>query len=198
MKCIWQWNWHRRWHAIAKHDVHNRWTHKRGLTNIFLYITNIYVSQVVLLVEFMYLVFTRKPGDSYRNRLRSLLLHLCYLFRALVNSLLCWFLTNTLITAITYGDRYAGNIKSSSVISSEHHKWQGINTERNKKEGNVWSDRMTTNLTSRLTGVIIYWRQVGTQNISTVTKYQVSNERRRKNKTTTKTKQNKHPQKQKK
>ena len=31
----------------------------------------------------MYLVFTRMPGESYRRRLRSLLLYLCYAFRAL-------------------------------------------------------------------------------------------------------------------
>ena len=45
----------------------------------------------VPLVEFMYLVFTRMPGESYRRRLRSLLLCLCYVFWALVNSLVCWF-----------------------------------------------------------------------------------------------------------
>ena len=44
----------------------------------------------------MYLVFTRMPGDSYRRRLRSLLLYLCYVFRALINSLVCWFCTNAL------------------------------------------------------------------------------------------------------
>ena len=32
----------------------------------------------VPLVEFMYLVFTRIPGDSYCRRLRSLLLYFCY------------------------------------------------------------------------------------------------------------------------
>ena len=37
----------------------------------------------------MYLVFTRMPGESYRRRLRSLLLYLCYVFRALINSLVC-------------------------------------------------------------------------------------------------------------
>ena len=31
----------------------------------------------VALVEFMYFVFTRMPGESYRRRLRSLLLYLC-------------------------------------------------------------------------------------------------------------------------
>ena len=43
----------------------------------------------VPLVEFMYLVFTRMPGKNYRRRLRSLLLCLCDVFRALINSLAC-------------------------------------------------------------------------------------------------------------
>ena len=43
------------------------------------------------LVEFVYLVFTRMPGESYCRGLRSLLLHLCYVFWALMNSLVCWF-----------------------------------------------------------------------------------------------------------
>ena len=41
----------------------------------------------VPLVEFMYLVFTRMPGENYRRQLRSLLMYLCYVFRALINSL---------------------------------------------------------------------------------------------------------------
>ena len=36
---------------------------------------------------FMYLVFTRMLGESYRRRLRSLLVYLCDVFRALINSL---------------------------------------------------------------------------------------------------------------
>ena len=40
----------------------------------------------VPLVEFMYLVFTRMPGESYRRRLRSLLLCLCYVYGALIKS----------------------------------------------------------------------------------------------------------------
>ena len=43
--------------------------------------------EAVSLVEFTYLVFTRMLGESYRRRLRSLLLCLCGLFRALINSL---------------------------------------------------------------------------------------------------------------
>ena len=41
----------------------------------------------VPLVEFMYLVHT--PGESYRGLLRSLLLCLCCVLRALINSLVC-------------------------------------------------------------------------------------------------------------
>ena len=41
----------------------------------------------VLLVEFMYLVFTHMPGESYCRRLRSLLLCLCGVFQTLINSL---------------------------------------------------------------------------------------------------------------
>ena len=43
----------------------------------------------VLLLEFMYPVFTGMPGESYCRRLRSLLLCLCDVFRALINSLVC-------------------------------------------------------------------------------------------------------------
>ena len=38
------------------------------------------VFEDVPLVEFMYLVFTRMLGESYRRRLRSLLLYLCDVF----------------------------------------------------------------------------------------------------------------------
>ena len=52
---------------------------------------NVYVSEDVPLVVFMYLVFTRISGESYRRRLSSLLLHLCDVFRALINSLVFFF-----------------------------------------------------------------------------------------------------------
>ena len=44
----------------------------------------------------MYFVFTRMPGESYRRRLRSLLLYLCDVFRAVINSLVCWFCSSAL------------------------------------------------------------------------------------------------------
>ena len=47
------------------------------------------------LVEFVYLVFSYMPGESYRRRLWSLLC-LCCVFRALINSLVCGFRTNAL------------------------------------------------------------------------------------------------------
>ena len=43
----------------------------------------------VHLVEFMYIEFTRMPAESYRRRLTSLLLYLCYVFLVLINSLAC-------------------------------------------------------------------------------------------------------------
>ena len=43
----------------------------------------------VPLVEFMHLVFTRMPGESYRRRLGWSLLCLCDVFRALINFLVC-------------------------------------------------------------------------------------------------------------
>ena len=51
--------------------------------------TQIQHTRDVPLVEFMYLVFTRMPGESSRRRLGSLLLYLCYVFRVLINSLVC-------------------------------------------------------------------------------------------------------------
>ena len=50
----------------------------------------------VPLVEFVYLVFTRMPDESDRWRLRSLLLYLCYVFRALIISPVCRFCTSAL------------------------------------------------------------------------------------------------------
>ena len=43
----------------------------------------------------MYLVFTRMAGETYHRRLRSLLLYLCYIFRALYNSFVCSFVQRT-------------------------------------------------------------------------------------------------------
>ena len=42
-------------------------------------------------VESVFLVFTRMPGESYCRWLRSLLLSMCYIIWALINSLVCWF-----------------------------------------------------------------------------------------------------------
>ena len=53
------------------------------------YVPCIYTHANVPLVEFMYLAFTRVPGESYRRRLSYLLLYLCYVFRSLINSLVC-------------------------------------------------------------------------------------------------------------
>ena len=66
----------------------NRKAHKDGeprtATSTFTQFLN---SVPQSLVEFMYIVFTRMPGESYRRRLMSLLQYLCYVFRALISSL---------------------------------------------------------------------------------------------------------------
>ena len=59
-----------------------------------------YLLDDVPLVEFMSLVFTHMPGDSYCRWLRSLLLCLCHVFRSLINSLVCWFCTGVLGLAL--------------------------------------------------------------------------------------------------
>ena len=41
-------------------------------------------------MEFMYLAFSRMPGESQCRRLWSLLLCLCDIFQMLINSLVCW------------------------------------------------------------------------------------------------------------
>ena len=60
----------------------------------------------VPLVEFMYLVFTRIPGENYRRRLRSLLLRLCDVFRALIYSLACWFIAAVSIQILKTAPKY--------------------------------------------------------------------------------------------
>ena len=56
------------------------------LSGLKLFVTTI---EDVPLEEFMYPIFTHMPGESYRRRLRALLLYLCYVFRTLINSLVC-------------------------------------------------------------------------------------------------------------
>ena len=55
----------------------------------------------VLLVELMYLVFTRMPGESYRKQLRSSLLSLCDDFRALINLVLLLFFSCVLSLSLS-------------------------------------------------------------------------------------------------
>ena len=58
------------------------------------------LSKDVPLVAFMYLLFTRMPCESYRRRLRSLLLFLCDVFRALINSLFLLVFENCVLSAL--------------------------------------------------------------------------------------------------
>ena len=71
----------------------------------------------------MYLVFTRMPGESYRRRLRSLLLFLSYVFRALINSLLCWFCTSAVGLVLF----------QISVLKTLHHAEELLYVHRNRR-----------------------------------------------------------------
>ena len=52
-------------------------------------------------MQFIYLVFTRMPGASYRRRLRSLLLYLCYEDVLLVETM---YLVHAFQVRVTAGD----------------------------------------------------------------------------------------------
>ena len=66
------------------------WYHKTGGQHIW----------NVPLVEFMYLVFTRMPGESHRRWRRSLLLCLYDVSRALINSFVFWFILNVFVVVV--------------------------------------------------------------------------------------------------
>ena len=61
-----------------------------------------YVFEDVPLVEFMYLVFTCMPGESYCRWLRSLLLCSCDVFRALINSLCLLYLFVSVCLSVSF------------------------------------------------------------------------------------------------
>ena len=79
----------------------------RTATSTFTQLLN--SAEDVPLVKFMYRVFTRMPGESYRRRFRSLLLYLCYVFRALINSLVCWSLNELVWDTIQHFTNSVGN-----------------------------------------------------------------------------------------
>ena len=64
----------------------------------------------------MYLVFTLMPGEIYGRQIRSLLLCLCDVFRAIINSLVCCFIfqeVKELTTSI---------LKGTSLFKSGFHQ----------------------------------------------------------------------------
>ena len=59
------------WYAVSHNHIQGP---RRTLLQLF---SGASFLKDIPLVEFMYFVFTRMPGDSHRRRLRSLLLYLC-------------------------------------------------------------------------------------------------------------------------
>ena len=84
------------------------------------------VTEAVPLVEFMYLVFTRMPGESCHRWLRSLLLYLCYIFWALINSLVGWFDWlfdfSTLRLEACQGNQFSSCCHCRNLASRRHRK----------------------------------------------------------------------------
>ena len=74
------------------------------------------------LVELMYPVFTRMPGERYRRRLRSLLLYLCCIFQELINCVVCW-LRAWIWSFYTYSYQ---NCPVSSLLFSQFLHWRLI------------------------------------------------------------------------
>ena len=58
-------------------------------------------------------IITHMPGECYRRQIRSLLLYLCYMFWALINSLMRWFWHN-------YNTNDNKNNKTKLLITSIH------------------------------------------------------------------------------
>ena len=95
--------------------------HQGEILNHFFFVT-------VPLVEFMYLVFTGMPGESYRRWLRPLLLCLCYVFRALINSHVCWFISSFnkwSQRSMSAGSQNDTQLKQTDKISYASWIWDG-------------------------------------------------------------------------
>ena len=85
-----------RYEEVHKYKVHK--LHQEYILKGYIVIhlrMYLWTSEDVPLVEVRYLVFTHMPGTSYYRQLGSLL-YVRYIFRALINSLVCWFCTSTL------------------------------------------------------------------------------------------------------
>ena len=70
--------------------------HTHQLSVIIPWQTKPCLSRRYLWWSFCTLYLHRIPGESYHRRLRSLLLHSCDIFWALINSLVCWFYVSAL------------------------------------------------------------------------------------------------------
>ena len=66
-------------------------------------------------MKFMYLVFTRVPGESYRRRISSLLLYLRYVFRALINCLVCLLPSVKVIAQGVFHGANPGRLRSTAL-----------------------------------------------------------------------------------
>ena len=82
----------------------------------------------------MYLLFTCMLGESYRRRLRCLLLYLCYLFRELINSLVC--LLNISFSLSGSSPKYRSLYRNRRHQKANNRQHQEVNNRQHQEVNN--------------------------------------------------------------
>ena len=101
------------------------------------------------------IVFIRIPGESYSGRLVSLLLYLCYIFRALISSLVCWFCTSGLGLVLFQISVHLNKFKKRNRLSNHPRPhMQGVVLPQpfviRARPRNAWQERTSIPLTVEL------------------------------------------------
>ena len=108
----------------------------------------------------MYLVFTRMPGESHRRRLWSLLVCLCDVFRALINSLVCLFygcrvgflMRNSFKSKSTSGKLLRDKVERIWAFSSTYiPSWTDVQTQLHVRQATGERLRMTCRTSANCT-----------------------------------------------
>ena len=86
------------------------------------------------------------PGESYRRRLRSSLLYLCYVYRALINSFVCRFLDWLALLCIPSGTFKIRQV-GSFVILSKHTRLDRLDRVQCYRNIREWIDWILCNHT---------------------------------------------------
>ena len=83
--------------------------------------------------------FTRISSESYRRRLRSLLLYLCYVFRALITSLVCWSRTSAhYLPCVLMLHERSGPRSVSASLQLDRAAWVHVRSVRWVRSSCLW------------------------------------------------------------